>query len=341
MPMIRSSRILRKSSITVAFLVKQLQELRGGGLELITVSGAGAAENQISQPISNRPGLVLTGFTAKFSDQRVQILGNTECYYLESLSPEARKKAFQTLISFPIPCLFLTDNNRMPDDLVWEAAQKNIPIFRTPKPTAEFVSVLHDFLADQFAEQQTVHGSLMDVYGIGLLLTGKSGIGKSEVALDLIERGHRLVADDVVVLTHREGNVLIGSGTDLVQHFMEIRGLGLIDVRAMFGVRAIRFHKRVEVVVDLQTWDPEKEYTRLGMVDEHKAFLGVSLPLVKLPIIPGKNMTVLCEVIAMNHLLRYYGYDPAVVFQERLQERIRQKGPDATRGIEYFGHDFE
>jgi len=163
--------------------------------------------------------------------------------------------------------------------LIANAAQKNIPVFRTPKPTAEFVSLLHDFLADQFAEQQTVHGSLMDVYGIGLLLTGKSGIGKSEVSLDLIERGHRLVADDVVILTRREGNVLIGSGTDLVQHFMEIRGLGLIDIRAMFGVRAIRSHKRVEVVVDLQSWDPEKEYTRLGMVDEHKELLGIALPL--------------------------------------------------------------
>jgi len=341
MPMLRSSRILRKSSITVAFLVEQLRNLRDGGLELQPISENGAKENQITQPISNRPGLVLAGFTAKFTDQRVQLLGNTECHYLDSLSPEEQEVAFQYLISFPIPCLFLTDNNKIPDNLIANAAQKNIPVFRTPKPTAEFVSLLHDFLADQFAEQQTVHGSLMDVYGIGLLLTGKSGIGKSEVSLDLIERGHRLVADDVVILTRREGNVLIGSGTDLVQHFMEIRGLGLIDIRAMFGVRAIRSHKRVEVVVDLQSWDPEKEYTRLGMVDEHKELLGIALPLVKLPIIPGKNMTVLCEVIAMNHLLRYYGYDPASVFQERLQERIRKKGPNATRGIEYFGHDFE
>jgi len=341
MPMRRSFRILRKSSITVAFLIEQLQNLRGGGIELQTVSDIGAKENQITQPISNRPGLVLAGFTGKFTDQRVQLLGNTECHYLDSLSPEEQEVAFQHLISFPIPCLFLTDNNKIPENLIANAAQKNIPVFRTPKPTAEFVSLLHDFLADQFAEQQSVHGSLMDVYGIGLLLTGKSGIGKSEVSLDLIERGHRLVADDVVVLTRREGNVLIGSGTDLVQHFMEIRGLGLIDIRAMFGVRAIRSHKRVEVVVDLQSWDSEKEYTRLGMVDEHKELLGVSLPLVKLPIIPGKNMTVLCEVIAMNHLLRYYGYDPASVFQERLQERIRQKGSNATRGIEYFGHDFE
>jgi hypothetical protein len=184
---------------------------------------------------------------------------------------------------------------------------------------------LREFLEDQFALQQTLHGSLVDVYGIGLLLLGKSGIGKSEVALDLIERGHRLVADDVVVVSKKSESVLIGSGTELTQHFMEIRGLGIVDVRAMFGIRAIRFQKRVEVVVGMELWEPEKEYTRLGMVEDHYEVLDTRLPLVKLPIVPGKNVTVICEVIAMNHLLRHYGYDPAQVLARRLAERIRSK----------------
>jgi len=150
----------------------------------------------------------------------------------------------------------------------------------------------------------------------------------------------------VVIVTKKEENILMGSGTDLVQHFMEIRGLGLIDVRAMFGIRAIRFQKRVEVVVHMQRWDPDEEYTRIGMVDSTYSILGVELPLVKLPIIPGKNVTVICEVIAMNHLLRHYGYDPAEVFSRRLAERIRQKregksSPKVRRGIEYFEHDYE
>jgi HPr kinase/phosphorylase len=204
------------------------------------------------------------------------------------------------------------------------------------------MALLRDFLNDQFALQQTVHGSLVDVYGIGMLLIGKSGIGKSEVALDLVERGHRLVADDVVIVTKKEEQVIMGAGTDLVQHFMEIRGLGLVDVRAMFGVRAIRYQKRVEVVVSMQLWDPEEEYTRLGMIDDAYPLLGTTLPMVKLPITPGKNVTVICEVIAMNHLLRHYKYDPAEVFASRLAERIRSKGNDQPhRGIEYFEHDYE
>jgi HPr kinase/phosphorylase len=174
---------------------------------------------------------------------------------------------------------------------------------------------------------------------------GKAGIGKSEVALDLVERGHRLVADDVVIITKKDDQVLMAAGTDLVQHFMEIRGLGLIDVRSMFGIRAIRFQKRVEVVVNMQLWDPKAEYSRLEMVEDYYALMGVRIPSVKLPITPGKNVTVLCEVIALNHLLRNYGYDPATVFAERLEERIKTKSSEADsaprRGIEFFEHDYE
>ena len=272
----------------------------------------------------------------------MQILGNTETGYLVHLPPEARREAFQHLIQFDIPCIFLTDNNEIDRDLVGLATQAGIPLYRTAMPTTAFMDKLRDFLLDQFAPQQTVHGSLVAVYGIGLLMMGKAGIGKSEVALDLVERGHRLVADDVVIITKKDDQVLLGSGTDLVQHFMEVRGLGLVDIRAMFGIRAIRFQKRVEVVVHMQLWDEEEEYTRLGMVDETSTIMGVELPVVKVPITPGKNITVICEVIAMNHLLRHYGYDPAEVFSKRLAEQISRKGSSMpARYIQYFEHDYE
>ncbi len=334
-------KVFKKESITVAFMVEQLRHTVG--IEVEDVNGAAAAsERAVTESNLHRPGLVLAGYTDLFTYKRVQLLGNTENQYLQHLSAAARRKAFATLLQFPIPCIFLTENNRLDPALVKMATEAGVPVYVTPLPSTHFMSVLRDFLNDQFALQQTIHGSLVDVYGIGLLLIGKSGIGKSEVALDLVERGHRLVADDVVIVTRKEEQVLMGSGTDLVQHFMEVRGLGLVDVRAMFGVRAIRFQKRVEVVVNMQLWDQEEEYTRLGMVDDHFTVLDVQLPMVKVPITPGKNITVISEVIAMNHLLRHYGYDPAEVFAKRLAERIRTKGPATpSRGIEYFEHDYE
>lgn len=311
-------------------------------VELNAVNDADGKDREVTESNLHRPGLVLAGYTELFTYHRVQVLGNTENQFLRHVEPEMRVKAFETLVSFPVPCIILTENNTLDDDLVELATQQGVPIYRTPLPSTHFMAVLRDFLSDQFALQQTIHGSLVDVYGIGLLLVGKSGIGKSEVALDLVERGHRLVADDVVIVTRKEENLLMGSGTDLVQHFMEVRGLGLVDIRAMFGIRAIRFQKRVEVVVNMQLWDQDEEYTRLGMVDDTYTVLDIDLPMVKVPVTPGKNITVICEVIGMNHLLRHYGYDPAEVFAKRLAERIQAKGPaEPARGIEYFEHDYE
>jgi HPr kinase/phosphorylase len=330
----------KKESITVSFMVEMLRTVVGVPVEEL-VPGV-PADRLVHESNLHRPGLALAGYVDLFTHKRVQVLGNTECQYLEHLQEDQRRHAFHNLLQFPVPCIILTGNNTLSSDLLDRAREASVPVFRTSVPSTDFMATLRDFLNDQFALQQTVHGSLVDVYGIGLLLTGKSGIGKSEVALDLVERGHRLVADDVVIMTRKEEQVIMGSGTDLVQHFMEIRGLGLVDVRAMFGIRAIRFQKRVEVVVNMHVWDEEEEYTRLSMVDETYPVLDVSLPLVKLPITPGKNVTVICEVIAMNHLLRHYGYDPAEVFSKRLAERIRHKtSPIPARGIEYFEHDYE
>lgn len=331
----------QKEAITVEFLIRQLRETVG--VQVVPINdGVGASEREVTERNLHRPGLALAGYVDLFTHQRVQILGNTESRYLHHLGDTERQEAFENLIQFPVPCVILTADNTLDEPLVEMATEAEIPVYRTPLPTVQFMSSVRGFLSDQFAPQRAVHGSLVDVYGIGLLLVGKPGIGKSEVALDLVERGHRLVADDVVIATKQEEAILMGAGTDLVQHFMEVRGLGLVDIRSMFGIRAIRFQKRIEMVVNMELWDDEKEYTRINMVEDTHEILGVNLPMVRVPITPGKNITVICEVIAMNYLLRHYGHDPAEVFTERLRNRIEQEGPPAPRrGIEYFEHDYE
>jgi HPr kinase/phosphorylase len=335
----RTSPIKQQENISVPFLVDKLQTKLGIQLEVLT--DVGANERLITDKMLHRPGLALAGFVELFTYHRVQIVGNTESRYLQHLSANKRREAFEYLIRFDIPCLFITDNNTLDAELVELAREKAIPIFRTPTPTTRFAALVHDFLDDQFAEQVTIHGALVDVYGIGLLITGKSGIGKSEVALDLVERGHRLVADDVIVATKKGENVLIGAGTDLVQHFIEIRGLGLLDIRAMFGVRSVRFQKRIELVVQIEVWDEDAAYERVGTDDNYIGIMEVKIPHIKLPITPGKNITVICETIAMNHLLKHYGYDAADVFQKRLAEKIQKKQKGISRGTDYFEHDYE
>ncbi|GMQ81674.1 MAG: HPr(Ser) kinase/phosphatase [Rhodothermia bacterium] len=338
--MARQAKPFKKESINIDFLVQQLRETVG--VELTQLNDVSLENRDVTESNLHRPGLALAGYLELFTHHRIQVMGNTETRYLNILSEKEKKSSFKKILSFDVPCVFFTDNNDPGEVLVKIATKTKTPVFQTSLPTIEFMSLLKDFLSDQFALQQAVHGALIDVYGIGLLIKGEPGIGKSEVALDLVERGHRLVADDVVVVTRKEESVLMGAGTDIAQHFMEIRGLGLIDVRAMFGIRAIRFQKRVEVAVHLHPWNSGEEYTRLGMVDSFYEIMGIEIPLVKLPITPGKNVTVLCEVIAMNHLLRNYGYDAAAVFADRLTNKIKDKksaGP--SRGIEYFEHDYE
>jgi HPr kinase/phosphorylase len=191
--------------------------------------------------------------------------------------------------------------------------------------TSAFVHEVTAFLEDTFAPSATVHGSLVDVYGVGLLFTGRSAIGKSETALDLVERGHRLVADDVVTIRRRQQNILIGSGNELLRHCMEIRGIGIIDVQSIFGIRAIRAFKRVEVEVKLSEWNDQEDYERLGLEEQQATILGVQIPLVAIPIFPGKNITVISETIALNYLVKVYGYHPAARFSENLLETIRRR----------------
>jgi HPr kinase/phosphorylase len=273
----------------------------------------------------NRPQLALTGFLENFLWDRLQIFGETEVRYLASLSAERRGGTLERVLGFAIPCIVVTKDLPVPEGLPIAAAQNEIPLFATELDTTHFIHELTAFLEEAFAPSTTVHGSLVDVYGVGLLFTGRSSIGKSETALDLVERGHRLVADDVVTIRRRSPNILIGSGNELLRHCMEIRGIGIIDVQAIFGIRAIRAFKRVEVEVNLRVWDDKEDYERLGLEEQSAGFLGVDIPRVVIPIFPGKNITVIAETIALNYLVKVYGYHPAERFSENLLETIRRK----------------
>jgi len=234
-------------------------------LRLRVVAGAGGLEHPITQKDLHRPGLALAGFTALFPHDRVQILGNTEMLYLRRLKPDQRLKALETLFSFDLPCIIVTNRNRVLPAIKELAEKRGIPVITTSLSTTEVSFILSNYLNDRFAPSVGIHGTLVDVYGTGLLFIGRAGIGKSEIALDLVERGHRLVADDIVILTRKPPGVLVGSGPEMLRHIIEIRGVGIIDVREMFGVRAIRLQKRVETVVELMDWDGREDYERLGL----------------------------------------------------------------------------
>src|SRR5207247_302005 len=233
--------------------------------------------------------------------------------------------------------IVIAKGHEPPAELLELARAERVAVIRTKLKTAEFYRRVKPFLDDAFAPTTTVHGSLADVFGVGLLFLGRSGIGKSECVLDLVERGHRLVADDVVHITRRGNDVLIGRGIEVARHHMEIRGVGLIDINALFGVRSVRQQKRIEVVVQLEDWDTSREYDRTGLDGQETELLGVSMPLVTVPLNPGKNLTVVCEVVAMNHLLRYSGVDSAHTFNERLIRRMREK----RELQEYLEEDYE
>lgn len=309
-----------RAPFTVGQMVDRFAE--SGPVEQIGASVGRA--RPVPGPDVSSPGLVLAGFVERFVHERVQVFGETEIKYLLSLDERVRHENLERFFSFPIPCVFITKGLDAPDGMLAIAERVGIGVFRTTLKTAEFYDQMKPLLVEQFAPTATLHGSLSDVYGVGLFFTGASGIGKSECVLDLVERGHRLVADDLVIVTKRGTDVLIGRGHELQRHHMEIRGIGLIDVPAIFGVRSVRQQKRIEVCVHLEPWDQDAVVDRTGLDGETQDILGVALPRIRVPLNPGKNITVIAEVIAMNHLLRYStGVDPAEAFNQRLITRMR------------------
>jgi HPr kinase/phosphorylase len=300
--------------------VARLFEQKRTELELTALTESLDSPVPITVSDINRPGLAMAGFVENFLVERVQVIGQTEVALLASMDEAGRAAAIGRLLQFSVPCLIVAKDLQLPPALLDGAARRGIPVLRTPMSTTPFIHELTAFLDDVFAPTMAVHGSLVDVYGVGLLFTGRSGIGKSECALDLVERGHRLVADDVVTVKRRHSNVLIGGANETLGHYMEIRGIGLLDLQSVFGIRAIRFQKRIEVEVNLEDWDNDEAYERIGLDQRYSTYLGVKIPIVTVPINPGKNITVISEVIALNYLVKAYGYDPALNFEKRLSE---------------------
>ena len=304
--------------------VKQLIERLSGTLPLEQLGGSYGHERVIANPDISSPGLALSGFVGRFVSERCQVLGETEMTYLASLTEEERRRNLENFFSFPLPVVFITKGLDPVAPLLALAVAGQVPVFRTAIKTNEFYKRVKPVIEELFAPSTTLHGSLADVFGVGLLFTGASGIGKSECVLDLVERGHRLVADDVVQVERRGNDVLIGRGHEMQRHFMEIRGVGLIDIPAVFGIRAVRQQKRIEVVVQLKEWAEDAAVDRTGLDGEMTTILGVELRLITVYLNPGKNITVIGEVIAMNHLLRYSGIDPAEAFNQRLMGHMRR-----------------
>jgi len=283
-----------------------------------------AIETTLSSTEVNRLGLALAGYVGTFLENSIQIIGQTEMAYLDRLDREAAREAIYRILDFNIPLLILTRGLDTPEFLLAKAKERGIPVLRTTLPTGDFIRRLTAYLEYMLSPRVSEHGTLIDVYGVGLLYTGRAAIGKSECALDLVERGHRLVADDVVTI-FRRGQVLIGQANELTGFHMEIRGVGIINIEALFGIRSVRLQKRVEVVVNLVDWNDKEDYERLGMEYDTIEILGIKVPKVTIPIFPGKNITVISEVVAMNHILRVCGCNPATEFENRLVELLRQK----------------
>ncbi len=308
-----------KRQITVEDLLKEREKV----LSLENLTPTAGLQRAITHPNPTSPGLALAGFMERVRDGRVQVFGETEMAYLDHLGSELGEERLQEFFHHDVPVVFVTKELPVPEFFLQTALEYSIPVFRTNLATGVFFQRLNPYLEAGLAPTVSLHGSLADVYGVGLLFVGESGIGKSECVLDLVERGHRLVADDLVFATRRGHDVIIGHGHEFQRHHMEIRGVGIIDIRALFGIRAIRQQKRIEVVVQLESWEETRNYSRTGLEREETDILGVSLPKVTVPLNPGKNITVISEVVAMNHLLKYAGIDPALEFDQRLREAMR------------------
>ena len=309
--------------MTAEITVGRLLEVKGEALGLELLTEGADLERIVSNPDVSSPGLGLAGYTDGFPRGRIQVFGATEMSYLDTLAPDLASERLRGVLAHEIPAVVVTRDLDVPPYFLTTAESFRVPVLRSTLVTGDFYRLIKPWFEDILAPTTTVHGSLADVYGVGLLFIGESGIGKSECVLDLVERGHRFVADDLVFVSRRGNDVLLGRGHELQGFHMEIRGVGIIDIASMFGTRAVRYQKRVEVVVSLEAWDDTANYDRTGLNRGVETILGVDLPRVTIPLNPGKNLTVISEVIAMNQLLTYVGVDTAARFQERILRATR------------------
>ena len=291
-------------------------------LELVT-GRAGLGRRIVSARIQ-KPGLALAGFTAHIHPDRLAVFGNTEMSYLATLTPAEQARACDQLCLLDLSCLVVTKHLDIPDVLVEAARRRDMPLMRSSHLSSTFIQHAEQFLQEALTQSTSLHGVLVDVLGVGVLILGKSSIGKSECALDLVMRGHRLVADDIVNIKRKPGGPIYGSGSEIIGHHMEIRGLGIINIKDLFGISAVRQRKKVELVAELTEWDPAVEYDRLGIDQERYRLLDVELPMLTVPVRPGRNLTTIIEVAARNHLLKEEGHHSAREFQDRLNREIAQ-----------------
>ncbi|MBB6637547.1 HPr(Ser) kinase/phosphatase [Cohnella thailandensis] len=300
--------------VKVSELVQQFQ--------LEVVAGAEGLRRTIQTDDLNRPGLEVAGYFEYYPMDRAQIFGKTELAFLETLTSSERSDRMQKLCTDDTPCIIVTRGLDVPEELVEVANEKKFPVLRSSLATTILQSRITNYLEKKLAPTATIHGVLVDVYGVGMLITGGSGIGKSETALELVKRGHRLVADDAVEIRQTADNLLYGSAPELIQHLLEIRGLGILNVMTLFGAGAVRTTKQISLVIKLENWQQEKQYDRLGLDEETTKLIEAEVPLVTVPVRPGRNLAVILEVAAMNFRLKRMGYNAALQFTNKLTEAI-------------------
>ena len=302
--------------------VEQFFKTHGAALQMRLVAGENKLQRVIREPTVNRPGLALSGFTRYFAFKRVQAVGHAEVHFLRSLSPAEREKHCADLFAFKIPCFVFSRSLRPDREFLDAAARAGVPIFQTPLVTMKFINAATLALEMMFAPRGTELGSMVDILGVGVLIRGESGIGKSEAVLALIERGYSLVSDDVTRVTLLDGRDVVGTSSELTRNHMEIRGIGIINVAAMFGVRSIRHEKRVDLVITLKAWTDVQDIERLGMEEEYVKILGVDVPHITIPVRPGRDLARLIEVAAFQTKLKASGYNAAKELNDRLISRM-------------------
>lgn len=279
-------------------------------------------KRRIERSDINRPALQLAGYFLHFDSTRVQLIGNVEYFYTKQLEEKKRLEIYEELLSYDIPCIIFSRDLVPDDDFLRIAEKKGIPVLGSCQTTSEFAARLINALGEFLAPCITIHGVLVDVYGVGVLITGESGIGKSEAALELVRRGHRLVSDDVVEISRINDHTLIGTAPEITRNFIELRGIGIVDVKTLYGVECIKEKQEIDLVIKLSEWKKDAEYDRMGMEDEHTEYLGNKVVCHSVPIRPGRNLAVICETAAVNHRQKKMGYNAAQELYRRVQENL-------------------
>lgn len=282
-------------------------------------------EKKVMVPDINRPALQLTGFFEHFAYERVQLIGCVEYTFLENMEEDEKEKIYDMLLSYKIPCIIFCRNLKPDDSLIEKANKANVPVFFTETPTSAFSAEIIRWLNVELAPCISIHGVLVDVYGVGVLIMGESGIGKSEAALELIKRGHRLVSDDVVEIRKVSDETLVGTAPDITRHFIELRGIGIVDVKMLYGVQSVRETQNIDLVITLEEWDRDKEYDRLGLEEQYTEFLGNKVVCHQLPIRPGRNLAIIVETAAINHRQKSMGYNAAQELYKRVQQNMTKR----------------